>query len=66
MNKLLYSTAAKVGQPCKNTPQAVDDGSWEGKTSLDYEIEWCPAGIIERFEKIKMASKMATPKKSGP
>ena len=33
---------------------------------LDYETEWCPAGIIERFEKIKMASKMATPKKSGP
>ena len=26
--------------------------------SLDYETEWCPAGIFERFEKFKMAAKM--------
>jgi len=27
--------------------------------SVESESEWCPAGIIERFEFFKMASKMA-------
>ena len=30
-------------------------------SSVESESEWCPAGIIERFELFKMASKMATP-----
>ena len=30
-------------------------------SSLESECEWCPAGIIGRFELFKMASKMATP-----
>ena len=29
-------------------------------SSVESESEWCPAGIIERFEIFKMASKMAT------
>ena len=49
----------------KNTPKLFMTDYDRGRP-LDYETEWCPAGIIERFEKIKMASKMATHKKSGP
>ena len=29
-------------------------------SSVESESAWCPAGIIERFELFKMASKMAT------
>ena len=47
------------GNLAKIPPNQVIDDFGRG-SSIESEFEWCPAGIIERFELFKMASKMAT------
>ena len=53
------SLAARGGNLAKIPPNQVIADFGRG-SSVESESEWCPAGIIERFELFKIASKMAT------
>ena len=58
--KMVCSPAARGGNLAKIPPIQVI-GDFGRGSSVESESEWCPAGIIERFELFKMASNMATP-----
>ena len=53
------SLAVIMGNLAKIPPQQVFADSGRGR-HVESGFVWCRAGIIERFEKFKMAAKMAT------